>query len=77
MTKRNAARAHSKATDPTVWTSVARAATALGVSRQTIYTMVATGRLGADHVAGRLVIRNDSLATAMAAKSGTVRTSHV
>lgn len=65
MSKHNAARAHSKATDPTIWTSVPRAATALGVSRQTVYTWVAQGKLAADHVAGRLVIRNESITSAL------------
>ena len=62
MTKRNAARVHYRATDPDQWTSVPHAATLLQVSRQTIYTWVATGKLQADHIAGRLVITNASIA---------------
>ena len=59
---RNAARAHHRATDPDRWMTVSRAAAHLGRTRQTIYAMVARGELGADHIAGRLVIRRAALA---------------
>ena len=58
---RNAARTHFKATDPEVYVSVPRAATILGVTRNTVYNRVATGKLVGEHIAGRLVIRKDSL----------------
>lgn len=44
-----------------VYITVPTAATVIQRSRQTIYAMVARQELAGEHIAGRLVIRRDSL----------------
>ena len=56
----SAARAHYRLTNPDVYVTVAKAATLLGVTRPTVYAMIARGELKGDHVAGRLVVQKTS-----------------
>ncbi len=58
MTSRRAARS-AATTDP--YLTVPFTARLLGRSRQTIYAMLARGELLGEHIAGRQVVRRDSL----------------
>ena len=50
-----------RAAVPDRWLDVPDTAKALGVSRQTVYAWIAKGKLEADTVAKRLLIRRSSL----------------
>lgn len=43
------------------WVTVAKAARLMGVSRPTVYAMIARGELAAEYVAGRLAVRKDAI----------------
>ncbi len=47
------------------WVTISRAAHLLGVTRPTVYAMIARGELEAERVAERLAVRRDAVADAI------------
>jgi excisionase family DNA binding protein len=56
--------------DPTIWMDVPDTAKALGVTRQTVYTWIAKGKLEADTVAKRLLVRRASIPVGLLKENG-------